>query len=169
MQVRTVLSWLDSDKMKETFSGFKKKPKFIPPILSLVHIQNTSREHTSLTKCVCIYAAILTSKINIVRYEVIEDNISQSGCCWFFFCFVFVPVFLQSLVYKRQSYILLLKSDATVLALPSIDRQWKYSLHQFLGTLHALFILPLSFYITSIFQLIAFFSWKFLFAFPEVA
>lgn len=61
--------------------------------------------------------------MNIVRYEVIHRPEWLLMMCHF--KLDFCPFFCSLFMYKekKKSYILLLKSDATVLALPSIDRQ----------------------------------------------
>lgn len=73
---------------------------------------------------VCVYMQLCSqTKMNIVRREVVENR-SSSRCRGGDTLKSSLPTFLQSPVYRElQSYILLLKSDATVLALPSIDRQ----------------------------------------------
>lgn len=114
-------------RWRKPFLDFKRKSSnVISPILS--------REPHKVFVYVCINAALLTNPT--VSSEVIDNTNtlwqSELGFARFF-VFVFSAV---SYVQRKelQSFILLLKSDATVLALPSIDRQRKYSLHQFLGT-----------------------------------
>lgn len=67
----------------------------------------------------CKYAALLTN-----QNEYMEET--PNKVIWLFLNSI-LPVFLQSPMYKGKSYrviyVLLLESDATVLALPSIDGQ----------------------------------------------
>lgn len=113
-------------RWRKSFLDLKRSSSLFPWFCRCVH---TSREPRKVYMS-CKYAALLTN-----QNEYMEET--PNKVIWLFLNSI-LPVFLQSPMYKGKSYrviyVLLLKSDATVLALPSIDGQWKYSLHQFLGT-----------------------------------
>lgn len=78
MQVRIVLSRLD--KMKETFSGFKKKKKkkekelnFISPI-TVFFVHTFPKKKRSIKASQSVYVCSYINKMNIVRYEVTTET-----------------------------------------------------------------------------------------------